>query len=524
MATKMQFKRYKNSIGIILLIISLNNFMGCTKNFTAINTDPYNIPAENVNGNLLGMAFAESEYQGLFGYYTVWQQAQNLYGDLYSQYFATIANYFDSDQFLEIGRWSDYDWTYFYGTAAPQLFFVESYTLTHKMPVEHAIAEIWKVELYHRMTDYWGPIIYSQFGNGETSVGYDSQKDIYESFFKTLDTAVSILQKSQNETSTFSSNDLVFNGDVSKWIVFANSLRLRLAIRIAYIEPTLGEQQAEKAVADGVMTSNSDNANVATTMMTQNPHGQVIDWDEFRMSAAMESVLVGYNDPRLGVYFSMAGNGGYLGVRNGLPKSDKTSTLTSFSKMGKMYFLPQLGGSNPPIKVMSASEIYFLRAEGALRGWQMGGTAEDLYNKGIEMSLLERTNASLSVISDYINSNNKPVPLNDTWNTPAMTDIPVKYESNASFETRLEQIITQKWIALYPDGWEAWTERRRTGYPKGYPIIQSLNPNIPTNSMMRRLTFTLSETQNNLKAVEAARGMLNGPDANNTKLWWDAKP
>ncbi|HWY36188.1 MAG TPA: SusD/RagB family nutrient-binding outer membrane lipoprotein, partial [Nitrosopumilaceae archaeon] len=195
-----------------------------------------------------------------------------------------------------------------------------------------------------------------------------------------------------------------------------------------------------------------------------------------------------------------------------------------FSKMGIQYFLPQLGGSNPPMGVMSAAEVYFLRAEGALRGWQMGGTDMELYNEGITTSLMDRTNASSITILNYINSNATPIALNDTWNTPAMSNIPVSYEANGSLETRLEQIITQKWIALYPDGWEAWAERRRTGYPLGYPLIESLDLNIPANGMMRRLVFTLSEIQNNLEAVKAARLMLNGPDVNQTRLWWDAKP
>ncbi|HEY5370899.1 MAG TPA: SusD/RagB family nutrient-binding outer membrane lipoprotein [Hanamia sp.] len=507
------------------MIISLSSAIGCKKNFTTINTDPYSITTDKVNGQLLGQAFAECQYQGLFGYYTVWQQAQNLYGDLYSQYFATIASYFSSDQFTEINRWSDYTWTYFYGTAAPQLYFVEQYTANNEMPVEHAIAEVWKVELYHRITDYWGPIIYSQFGNGKTNVSYDSQKDIYSSFFETLDTAVSTLKQHVTETSVFSTNDLVFSGNVKKWLTFANSLRLRLAMRIVYVDPGLAQQEAEKAVSDGVMISNSDNAYVATTQITQNPHGQVIVWDEFRMSASMQSTLVGYDDPRLSEYFSEAVDGSYKGVRNGLPIPDKTSALNDeFSKMGIQYFLPQLGGSNPPMRVMSADEVYFLRAEGALRGWKMGGTDEDFYNEGITTSLMERTNASSTTILNYINSNRTPIALDDKWNTPAMSNIPVSYESNGSFETRLEQIITQKWIGLYPDGWEAWAERRRTGYPKGYPLIESLNPNIPANGVMRRLVFTLSEIQNNLAAVTAARAMLSGPDVNQTRLWWDAKP
>src|SRR5690606_2352315 len=159
-----------------------------------------------------------------------------------------------------------------------------------------------------------------------------------------------------------------------------------------------------------------------------------------------------------------------------------------------------------------------------LRGWNMEGTAEELYQEGIRTSIEERTNATAEQIEAYINSTNTPVALHDKWNTPAMSDIPVLYQANSDFETRLEQIITQKWIALFPDSWEAWSERRRTGYPLGFPIIESFNPDIPEDGMMRRLKFTTGEITNNSVAVEAARKLLNGPDENYTRLWWDAKP
>jgi hypothetical protein len=105
-----------------------------------------------------------------------------------------------------------------------------------------------------------------------------------------------------------------------------------------------------------------------------------------------------------------------------------------------------------------------------------------------------------------------------------MTDIPVLYQSSGDIETQLEQIITQKWIALYPDSREAWSERRRTGYPVGYALVESFNPDILENEMMRRLKFTTGEISTNTEAVEDARTLIDGPDTNYTRLWWDAKP
>lgn len=160
----------------------------------------------------------------------------------------------------------------------------------------------------------------------------------------------------------------------------------------------------------------------------------------------------------------------------------------------------------------------------------MGGAAKEFYEEGIRLSMKLVTTASDGEIEDYINSTNTPVPLNDVWNTPAMTDIPVRFigssstqDGNPEFEKALEQIITQKWIALYPNGWEAWSERRRTGYPVGYALISTLNPNLDVTDIFRRVQFTENEYANNSVAVEEAIKLIGG-DTNDIRLWWDKKP
>lgn len=520
-----KIKLYKKICKTILLMVLVST-SACTKNFDKVNTPADRISTGNMNIGLIGQAFALSQYQGFFGTPYIWQQAQNLFADLYCQYYATIADYFSSDQYVDVVDWPDLTWWEFYSVPAPQLLEVEQFTASNGLVVDNAIAKIWKVAIYHRMTDYWGPIIYSNFGNGKTSVMYDKQQDVYHAFFNVLDDAVTTLKAHPGEFG-FGTNDLVFSGSADKWLVFANSLRLRLAMRLAYVEPTLAQQEAEKAVADGVMMNNSDNANIAVNAISYNSWGDVIAWGEFRMSATMQSILVGYNDPRVSVYFNQAVNGGgYKGCRNGLPVTDREGLSDLYSVMGTKWWKISLGGSNPPIRVMCAAEVYFLRAEGALRGWNMGGTPVDLYNQGIRTSIpLEAPATTSAQVEAYIISTNTPAPVSDAlFNTPPASTIPVLYQGGASFETQLEQIITQKWIAIFPDGWESWSERRRTGYPKGYPIIQSLNNDVPADKQMRRLMFTPFEISNNAVAVDSARLLLGGPDNCATRLWWDVKP
>jgi hypothetical protein len=174
---------------------------------------------------------------------------------------------------------------------------------------------------------------------------------------------------------------------------------------------------------------------------------------------------------------------------------------------------------------MTASEVYFNRAEGALRGWaDMGATAKELYNKGIKRSLQFITDASGTEMDQYINNKKKPIALNDKWNSPPVFNVPVKFETNSNFQTKLEQIISQKWLALFPDGFEAWTDRRRTGYPKLYPVIMSKNPNVGVNDIVRRMEFVATEYQTNNEAVEKAIQLLNNKkDTHMTRVWWNKK-
>ena len=514
----------------LILFITLGTFNSCTEDFEELNTDPGSLIASNVDVSLLGQAFARAQYFSMHGLHWRFQISENLFSDLYCQYFATTAANFDSDRYVEVGRWIDLCWGSFYGQAAPNIKFVEDFATENGLEAEAAVAKIWKIQGYHRVTDYWGPVIYSQFGNGETSVTYDTQEDIYRSFFPLLDEAIGTLEKNRGG-NVFGANDQLFGGDVDKWITFANSLRLRLAMRVKYADAGLARAEAEKAVAAGVMLDNSDNANMITTPNSLNPFTTITNWGEFRMSALMESTLKGYEDPRLEAYFNPAESGDsdgdgipYEGLRNGQAKVDKVPAMnTDNSDMNTKWLPLGRGGANPPIKVIHASEMYFLRAEGALEGWNMGGSAKELYEKGIELSMLNETGADGAAIAAYSASTNTPAAADA--NSPAVTDIPVAFDEGGDKERQLEQIITQKWVALYPDGWEAFAEVRRTGYPKLYPLLNVENPDLQATDIFRRMTFVEGEISNNGEAVTAAQSFseLAGGDRNSTKVWWDKK-
>src|SRR5690606_22623759 len=138
------------------------------------------------------------------------------------------------------------------------------------------------------------------------------------------------------------------------------------------------------------------------------------------------------------------------------------------------------------------------------------GTAQELYEKGIEVSMLENDVTDMTQINSYINGTSLPIAPGGYFNTPPLTDIPVKF--SVIPEKQREQIGTQKWLAMFPESHEAWAEIRRSGYPKFYPLIHSQNPDISPDLMIRRISFLDREIIANGEAVEAAVSLLGGAD------------
>jgi hypothetical protein len=169
-----------------------------------------------------------------------------LFGDLQAQYFGNIAQNFPSDRNVMVGNWLNGAWGGFYNQTPALLGVLENTAPGGKAanPAVFAIANIWKVRMYQPMTDYWGPIPYSAVGNGKKTVDYDAQDVIYKDFLTTLTKSTADLQAYKGK-NVLGNNDLIYGGDVDNWIRFANTLRLRIAIRISGVEPALAKTNAE---------------------------------------------------------------------------------------------------------------------------------------------------------------------------------------------------------------------------------------------------------------------------------------
>lgn len=525
---KTDMKRTKIKFLAMLLTLFIVA-VSCTDNFREYNTNPHESTVP-VPGALLVRMQRNAipiEDEGANEY----QRAQNLTGDVFSGYMGAIGgwNSGSNNTTYDLGfdKWNDVAFEVAFSKLMPawkQIFILVE---DREYSTIFQFAQVLKVFGMHRVADNYGPLPYLQFGHGGVTTPYDTQEEVYKSFFSDLDEAIEYMTDFEEKNPTarpWKDYDLIYDGDYSKWAKFANSLKLRLAMRIVYVAPDLARKYAEEAVAAGVIEDNADNANVVAGKGFSAFHALKKCWDDYsdtRMGANMESFLKGYNDARMSKYFrpSTLPDGGYHGVRNGIKITSKD--------VYKPLSVPNIE-ADKPIQWMCAAEIYLLRAEGAIRGWDMQGTAQELYEKGVEASFAQWG----ATIGNYLaDETSKPAPFVDVVGSNSIPEgdnrlstITIAWKDTDSFERKLERIITQKWLAMFPEGQEAWTEFRRTGYPKVFPVaVNNSRGTINTDIQIRRITFPQAEYNNNEKEVRKAAVLLGGPDTGGTKLWWDKK-
>jgi hypothetical protein len=394
-----------------------------------------------------------------------------------------------------------------------------------------AIGKVLRVGVMHRLADLYGPIPYTELlkdgkPSGSLRVKYDSQEEAYRAMFRDLEEADAVLELNKDmSVDGFRKLDNVYYGDLKKWMKYLHSLQLRLAMRLSYVLPTEAQQIAEKAFSRGVIEANSDNA---LFHVEENRSEMIYNlWGDHRVSANILSYMRGYKDPRMEKMFvkgmkvvtadSVVYD--YYGVRNGIHTTDKDKMVNLYSK--------HIINVTDPFLWMNAAEVTFLRAEGALRGWNMGGTAKSLYQLGVTLSFEERgaTGVSAYLQDKVLTQEAYNDPLYE-YSTPAVSDITIAWDDDADFERNLERIITQKYIAIFPLGIEAWSEHRRTGYPKFFPVATNNDPqgSVDVNFGARRLPYPPEEYVADRDNVNAAVQLLGGKDAYGTRVWWDVKP
>ncbi|WP_338761433.1 SusD/RagB family nutrient-binding outer membrane lipoprotein [Bernardetia sp. ABR2-2B] len=373
-----------------------------------------------------------------------------------------------------------------------------------------AVAKITRAYMYQIITDTWGAAPFSQAGNPDEFLypKYDSQEEVYNGIINDLNDAVSSI----NTGGARVLGDVIYNGDMSKWLLFANSLKLKVGMRIADVSPSLAQQTVSSAVAAGVFQSNSDNA--LFSYLSAAPNNNPLNEDrktrgDFAMSNVFVEQLLDLNDPRLALYAAPTLSSSpsdpmdvkYVGEVYGLSESDAANTADQdISQPSDLVLQP----TSPGI-LMTYSEVQFLLAEGVERGFVSSGSAAEYYNSGISASMNYWSDGSLSDqdIAAYTAQSN------------------VSYSAlKASGQEWNEIIGKQKWVALYMQGLEAWTEYRRLDFG----ILQAPadgalegDGNVPV-----RILYPINEQSSNGESYTAAVA-AQGADALTTKLWWDTK-
>jgi hypothetical protein len=312
-----------------------------------------------------------------------------------------------------------------------------------------------------------------------------------------------------------------------------NSLRLRLAIRISNVAPELAKAQGEKAISapGSLILKNEDNFNIS--LYGNKLYLSVIcfEWDDTRMSAGMESFLVGLKDPRISKYFQPATDSKlysdhpdypYKGIRNGASLVAKDDH-TAFSKINESF------KSITKRSYLSATEVYFDLAEAALRGWTGAGDAKSNYENGVRLSFAEW---GAGGVDTYLaDETSKPIDYIDPKydgvinSFKSRSTVTVKWNDADSPEQKLEKIITQKWIAGFFNPNEPWADFRRTGYPK-IPTVYKNDSGadwgiIPAGEWIKRMPFVEKERSSNPEGISDATTKLGGPDLISTRLWFD---
>lgn len=533
-------------------IFAIAAAVSCTGQFEEMNTDPSTVTKVNPAYILPSLQESTMHLAATEGY----QQTDNYMLQNYCQYFANTNAALSLDRYGYDDNYIGYMWSAYY------------YALKHRKVLEEEmpdhpeytnIYQMIRIVVAHAtiaMTDTFGDIPYSEAAVANNTPKYDSQKDVYYDVFKELTEASDILaQNLDDQTHCNQDTDLFFAGDIEKWRRFANSLRLRCALRIVYVDPEKAQSEGEAALAAGVMESNDDNCYIRV-MGTEwgHPLYQVSNWGEFRMSETMENILKHTStvaDPRMELWFGMTANyirkyyskededllykgEAFSGIRNGqtsvsLGEADADGWIdNSIDNNSNIYGLIAFPAWNQgltkggdqcpmpvvkPLKVMVYGEVCQLKAEAALRGWDNAGDAETNYLEGIRSAIADER----SYVDDQ--------SLCHTENDEAyITTGDVVWDDSATdININLKKIAIQKWLAVYPNAYEAWAECRRTGFPELMTIFQSDNPDIDpaADEFIRKMRYNDTERRDN--ATHSMDPSLNQGqgDGAAVRVWWD---
>lgn len=397
-----------------------------------------------------------------------------------------------------------------------------------------ALVRIVRAYFFHQLTDVTGDIPYFETSLAEEGVlnpKYDTQESIYRDLFKELDEAAISLDPAK---PNFGNGDLFYQGDVVKWKKFAYTLMLRMGMRLTKVDESLAREWVEKAVAGGVMTDQDDvayiqYANTAGAINSKingwingnynTPGGDNVEGGKY--AATFINHMKETNDPRLpvmSIVWEPNGDGTYtanndVDIQRGMISGSLNTRPDDFDTYSEPS--PLILNTAAPIVILGPSESYLLLAEAASRGWNSGISAEDAYNKGVEMSMKQ-----WALWQDRAPSSGV---ISDAQIQEYLTDNP--FLSGGTFDEQFAQINIQKWVSLFGDDYENYSNWRRTGYPELMPV--NYPGNVTGGQLFRRMYPPIDENltnrENYLEALQRQGFAEFTGDALITRVWWDVE-
>lgn len=421
-------------------------------------------------------------------------------GNLLGQYFTAVDfNLFDRHD-LASAQYGGKPWPFIYTNLRDNELLLQKSRTEKVYAVYEGPALILKAYLSSVLTDLYGDVPYFealQGKDGNVTPAYSKQEDIYNKeggILDNLDKGIAAINAYDGKISL--GGDILYSGNMQGWVKFANSLKIKCLMRIS------GKQnvsaQLQKIYDEGnYIKVNTDNAKFDFTDGPPNnfrmSNIRIGDFKLFIMSETIEEILKDYNDPRIATFFrpTVTDPNDYKGLLNGPDASQTSITVDNYSLSGTI-FREHTGDLDA--NFMTAWETQFLLAEAAERGY-ISADAQMLYETAVKNAF-------------------------EYWQTPMPSDYLIS--GNGAYGmasvSKIEQIITQKWIANIINGYEGWNEYRRTGYPKLKTISGSLNNNL----IPIRMPYPIEESALNTKSYNAAASATNG-NSINAKVWWDAQ-
>lgn len=506
---------YSKFILIVLVVIS-----SCTKDFNEINSNKNELDGEKEHPDLLLTSAIEDLSDQI---HDVWLGHE--IGSCWVQHMSKV-QYTDEDRYIPRNDLVNFIWSNLY--AGPGVELQRIIDISEKNGYDNylGVALTLKCYLFSVLTDLYGDVPYFEALKIDSTLTprYDSQELIYIDLLEKLDQANSILDPQNSGIE----GDILYNGNILSWKKFANSLRLRLLLRMSarteyssIVTSEFTNMVVTNSSAYPLFNSNADNAALQYlgSFPNNNPLNETYKTrDDHRVSKTLidqmyKSTSHDHPDWRIAVYARTPDAGGFwVGLPNGLTSARAAAYLGNglrrTSTIGEIFIQPDSKGM-----LMSFSELNFILAEAVQRGFIVGSpnTPQDYYEQGVTASYYQFANEIVSFVPEYYPAFGALNMRIDDYLTDFLARDGAWDSANP-----LQKIATQKWIAMFDQGLQSWFEWRRTGYPVLTPAADGLN----NGKIPVRLRYPSDEYSRNADELQEALNR-QGADDLNTRVWWD---